>query len=72
VTLSARDTEDHRRRMLDHQERVHARREAANLQPSDPQLKIPLIGEVRRSEPAPPKRKRQRASKPAQPQLGDV
>jgi hypothetical protein len=31
---------------------------------------MPLIGEVRRTEPAPPKRKRPKAKKPIQPELG--
>ena len=39
--------------------------------PSDPQLKIRLIGEVRRSEEvAEPKRAAKRSRKPAQPDLG--
>jgi hypothetical protein len=63
--------QDHRKRILDHQERVAA--EQRDVQrPSDPQMKIPLIGEVRRPEPVPPKRARQRAKKSSQPQLRDV
>jgi hypothetical protein len=69
VTLG--ESRDHRRRMLEHQERVAAEQRAAAARPTDPQLKIPLIGEVRRPEPAPPKRRRPRASKPVQPGLGE-
>jgi hypothetical protein len=65
------ESRDHRRRMLEHQERVAAEQRAAAARPMDPQLKIPLIGEVRRPEPSPPKRRRPRASKPVQPGLGE-
>jgi hypothetical protein len=63
------ESRDHRRRMLEHQERVAAEQRAAAASPMDPQLKIPLIGEVRRPEPSPPKRRRPKASKPVQPGL---
>jgi hypothetical protein len=63
-------TKDHRKRILDHQERVAAKQRDAL--PPDLQMKIPLIGEVRRPDPAPPKRARQRMKKPNQPQLRDV
>jgi hypothetical protein len=63
--------QDHRKKILDHQERVAA--EQRDVQrPSDPQMKIPLIGEVRRPDPAPPKRGRRWVKKPNQPQLRDV
>jgi hypothetical protein len=62
-------TKDHRKRILDHQERVAAEQ---RLQPSDPQMKIPLIGEVRLPDPTRPKRARRRVTKPNQPQLRDV
>ncbi len=71
MTSSARDISDHRRRVLDHQEVQRKQREATS-QPAEPQMKIPLIGEVRRPDPAPPKRKRPRAKKPNQPQFRDV
>jgi hypothetical protein len=66
-------TQDHRKRILDHQERVAAEQRDAR-QPSDPQMKMPLISEVRRPDPVPPKRSRQRVKKPSQnqPQLRDV
>lgn len=61
---------DHRRRMLDHQEKVDAEQRNSS-QSSDRQLKMPLIGEVRRpAEPA-PKTTRSRTKKSAQPKLGD-
>jgi hypothetical protein len=69
--MSARDITDHRRRVLDHQE-VQGKRREASSQPAEPQLTIPLIGEVRRPDPAPPKRKRARMKKPNQPQFRDV
>jgi hypothetical protein len=63
--------QDHRKRILDHQERVAAKQRDAR-RPSDPQMKMPLIGEVRRPDSVPPKRAQQRAKKPCQPQLRDV
>jgi hypothetical protein len=39
---------DHRRRILEHLEKMEAEKPAPEPAPSDPQLKIPLIGEVRR------------------------
>jgi hypothetical protein len=64
---------DHRRRILDHQEKVEAQRRAPPTAPqsSEPQLRIPLIGEVRRPEPAASKPKRPRGKKPVQPDLGE-
>lgn len=63
---------DHRRRILDHLEKIEAEKPVSKA-PRDPQLKMPLIGEVRRLDPAPPKRGRQqRVKKPNQPQLRDV
>jgi hypothetical protein len=61
---------DHLRRMLDHQEKIEAQKPDFHP-PSDRQLKMPLIGEVRRPEPAPPKRPRPKTKKPAQPRLQD-
>jgi hypothetical protein len=61
-------TQDHRKRILDHQEKAAAEQRNA-VPPSDPQLKIPLIGEVRRPEPPPPRLRRPRAKKLAQPEL---
>jgi hypothetical protein len=65
----SREVQDHRRRILDHQEKVAAQQRAPAPQSADPQLQIPLIGEVRRSDASPPKRKRPRLKKPIQPKL---
>ena len=65
------ESRDHRRRVLEHQERVEAEQREAAARPKDPQLRIPLIGEVRRPEPSPPKRRRPRTSKTVQPGLGE-
>jgi hypothetical protein len=64
--------QDHRRRILDHQERVATEQRTADAKPLDPQLRIPLIGEVRRPEPTPPKRRRTKHKRPVQPQLGEA
>jgi len=69
VTLG--ESRDHRRRVLEHQERVAAEQREAGARPTDPQLRIPLIGEARRPEPPPPKRRRPRTDKSVQPGLGE-
>jgi hypothetical protein len=63
-------TKDHRKRILDYQEQVAA--DQRDALPCDPQMKIPLIGEVRRPDPAPAKRTRQWVKKPTQPRLRDT
>ncbi len=64
---------DHRRRVLEHQEKLRARDHAPQSEPADPQLKIPLIGEVKRDEGVVArKRKLARTRKPDQPKLGDL
>jgi hypothetical protein len=65
------ESRDHRRRVLEHQERVAAEQREAAAHPKDPQLRIPLIGEVRRPEPSPPKRRRPRMTRSVQPGLGE-
>jgi hypothetical protein len=63
----------HRRRVLEYQTRLEAERRAAVAAASDPQLRIPLIGEVKRSDGTPQsKRGRQRSTKRIQPDLGDL
>jgi hypothetical protein len=42
---------DHRRRMLAHQEKIAAERRLEAVKPIDPQLRIPLVGEVRKTDP---------------------
>ena len=67
--MAAPSRDAHRRRVLEHQAKVEVDR--STPVPSDPQLKIRLIGEVKRSgETVEPKRARQRSRKPAQPDLG--
>jgi hypothetical protein len=68
--LAASRETDHRRRVLDHQEKVAAERRKLAAEISDPQLRMPLLGEVRRTESPPPKRRRPRTKKPVQPELG--
>jgi hypothetical protein len=64
---------DHRRRVLEHQEKIDAGQRRQTAEPSDAQLTMPLIGEIRRPEPALPKRRRPRIKKaePSQPELGE-
>jgi hypothetical protein len=69
VTLAA-IAKDHLRRMLDHQEKIKAEQPVADQQ-IDRQLKMPLIGEVRKTESASPKRGRPRKKTFTQPRLGD-
>jgi hypothetical protein len=63
---------DHLRRVLEHQEKIDAERQGCDRQHVDPQLKMPLIGEVRRPGAAPPpKRARPRKKTYTQPRLED-
>ena len=71
ILMAALSRDAHRRRVLEHQAKVAADQSAPVTSSSDPQLKIRLIGEVRRSdETVEPKRARQRSRKRAQPDLG--
>jgi hypothetical protein len=67
----SRVSRDHLQRILDHQEKREAEQDVPSSLSSDPQLKIPLIGEVRRIEPTPPKRRRRRTKTHIQPTLGE-
>jgi len=58
-------TNDHRKRILQHQEKVAAEQQSA-ARPTDAQLKIPLIGEVQQQPAATAKRKRRGVKKPVQ------
>jgi len=69
---ASREVRDHRRRILDHQERMEATPRTPAAEAADPQLKIPLVGEVRRPKLSPPPRRRPRTKKPVQPQLGET
>ncbi len=64
---------DHRRRVLKHLEKLDAAQRREALESKDRQLTMPLIGEVRRPEPAPPKQRLPRIKKPrrSQPELGE-
>jgi hypothetical protein len=56
--------QDHRKRILEHQERMKAEQNAPTQEPTDRQLKMPLIGEVPRVEEKPrSKRKRARPNR---------
>jgi hypothetical protein len=74
--MAALSRDAHRRRVLEHQAKVAAERGKPIPTPpipssSDPQLKIRLIGEVKRTdETVEPKRGRRRSRKRAQPDLG--
>jgi hypothetical protein len=73
--MAAPSQDAHRRRVFEHQAKLEADRStpvpASAAAPSDPQLKIRLIAEVKRSdETAEPKRARQRSRKRDQPDLG--
>jgi hypothetical protein len=68
-----RDAIAHRRRVLEHQAKVEAERGTAVPNPSEAQLKIPLIGEVKPSGGAEQlKRKRGKTPRPVQPELGKL
>ena len=59
--MPSRDAAEHRRRVLEHQAKVAAEKGSSPPSTTGPQLKIPLIGEVRLEEaPAPRKRKKPR------------
>jgi hypothetical protein len=67
-----RDAAEHRRRVLEHQTKLAAERKTSDPAPSHSQLRIPLVGEVKRGAGAqPPKRRRKGKQDPAQPRLGD-
>jgi hypothetical protein len=73
VRLAAsQELRDHRRRVLEHQEKIDAGQRRQAAESKDPQLTMPLIGEVCRPKPAPPKRRLPRIKKPkSQPELGE-
>jgi hypothetical protein len=73
--MAALSRDAHRRRVLEHQAKVEADRSkpapVSDPASPEPQLKIRLIGEVKRAdESVQPKRARQRSRKRAQPDLG--
>ena len=71
VAAISQAARDHRRRIIEHQQQAEAQRQPTAA-PPDPQLEIPLIGEVRRAAAIPTaKPARARSKKPAQPKLTD-
>ena len=62
----SRDRKDHQRRVLEHQSKMAAERQVSGIAPPDPQLRIPLVGEVKQNEGARKPKRKKRASLPAQ------
>jgi hypothetical protein len=64
---------DHRKRILEHQEKVMAEKRDSKPDSADRQLKFPLIGEVRPpAESAPARHRARRSAKPSQPRLDET
>jgi hypothetical protein len=59
-------------RVLENQAKTAAERSPADRNGRDPQLKIPLIVEVKRSATKPPPRRTRRKQDTGQPNLGDL
>jgi hypothetical protein len=57
---------DHRRRMLAHQEKTETERRLGAVTPIDPQLRMPLVAEVRNAEPTATKSVGRRTNKAIQ------
>jgi hypothetical protein len=70
---ASQERREHRRRVLEHQEKINAGQHHQAAEARNPQLTIPLIGEVRRPKPSPPKRQLPKLKKPEtrQPELGE-
>lgn len=68
MSAPERDPADHRRRVLAYQAKLAAERKPSEAAPPDLQLRIPLVGEVKRSDMS-ERPKRQRKNKPASAQL---
>jgi hypothetical protein len=69
---ASREVRDHRRRILEFQEKLAAEQRVPASLPGDRQLRMPLIGEVPGAKPPPPKHRRPRTKKPFQPKLGET
>jgi hypothetical protein len=69
--LSSKSRE-HRLRVLENQAKLAARDVAASGQCGDPQMKMPLIVEVKTQEGARQRARRARAKRPTQPEIGDL
>ena len=75
--MAAPSQEAHRRRVLEYQTRLEEQRRAPIPGQSDPQLKIPLVGEVKRNNDGTPQcvvltADGQRTRRSAQPELGKL
>ncbi|WP_428539746.1 hypothetical protein [Rhodopila sp.] len=70
VAAISQAARDHRRRIIEHQQQAEAQRKPTAA-PPDPQLEIPLIGEVRSAAKPAAKPARARSKKPAQLKLTD-
>ena len=72
--MAAPSQEAHRRRVLEDQTLLEEQRRAPIPGQSDPQLKIPLVGEVKRNNDGTPqsKRRQKRTRRSAQPELGKL
>lgn len=69
--LSSKSRE-HRLRVLENQARLAAARDAAAGQRGDPQIKMPLIVEVKAQEGAKQRIRRSRSKRPTQPEFGEL
>jgi hypothetical protein len=67
MTIS-RDAAEHRRRVLEHQQKVAAKAPT----PSEPQLRIPLIAEVKRAKTDQPPKSKRRRKTTVQPRLDGI
>ena len=65
-------SKSHRLRVLENQAKLAAERDAAAGKRRDPQMKMPLIVEVKAPEGARQRVRRSRSKRPAQPEFGDL
>ena len=63
---------EHQRRVLEHQIRTAAERRAPDATQADPQLKIPLVGEVKRADDAQKTKRKKKVSLPGQLKLREL
>jgi hypothetical protein len=69
--LSSKSRE-HRLRVLENQAKLAAHDATASGQRGDPQMKMPLIVEVKAQEGPRQRVRRSRSKRPAQPEFGDI
>jgi hypothetical protein len=65
-------TREHRMRVLENQAKLAAEHSASDRNGRDPQLKMPLIVEVKRGATKPTPRRTRRKQDTGQPNLGDL